>query len=223
MRPTVAKRLNDLAAEVEIEASERTLDLATATATDTATDTATAATTAAAAATATAAAATTAAATAQGAAPAGVPKAALDTSGAAKIGTVPRARAKAPARQRIKTYGWDQNKETVKIYVTLPGVEDMDAAGMQFTADKTKAVLIVDNLNGKNHQLTIEVAKPIQPDTCAIKVKKGRLILNVKKQEAGTWGYLTAAEQHTADEKAPKVACCRPLVLGLLRQPGVQV
>ena len=117
------------------------------------------------------------------------PDAATD---AAKLGTIPKPRKTAVALTRIKSYGWDQNKDTVKIYVTLPGVEDLDTANIRFTAeDESKVLLKVDGLGGKNLHLPIEVAKPVKVDSCAIKVKKGRLILSVKKAEVQSWGYLT--------------------------------
>lgn len=105
---------------------------------------------------------------------------------------------------KISSYGWDQTEANVKIYVALPDVESIEPNLVTFSATEEAFTLTVDGLGGKNYTLIATTSKALDPAKCIRKIRKGRLILVLKKKETGTWSYLTESEQRAADAKAPK-------------------
>eukprot|EP00041_Stephanoeca_diplocostata_P009297 m.143001 g.143001 ORF g.143001 m.143001 type:complete len:228 (-) comp17682_c0_seq5:1422-2105(-) len=105
----------------------------------------------------------------------------------------------------LSSYAWDQNKEDIKLYVSLAGVEDLPVENIELVSDASSTTVEVSDLAGKDYSLKIILAKEINPASCKFKQRKGKLLVTLRKAEAGTWTYLTAKEQKAADARAPKL------------------
>ncbi|XP_033119209.1 calcyclin-binding protein-like isoform X2 [Anneissia japonica] len=108
---------------------------------------------------------------------------------------------------RITNYGWDQSDKSVKVYVSLKGVHTVPAENVTVKHTNSSFNLIVQNLEGTNHQLLIgNLLHEIDGENSSHKVKTDNLVLFLRKAEKKTWKYLTVAEQKSKVEKDLKSA-----------------
>lgn len=101
---------------------------------------------------------------------------------------------------KINNYGWDQSDTFVKIYITLKGVHKIpENVEVNFT-ERSFSVLVKD-LDGKNHQMTINnLLCPIAVEESSKKVKTDMVIVMCKKKNVKKWDCLTEVEKKTKDK-----------------------
>jgi len=111
-------------------------------------------------------------------------------------------------QKKITTYGWDQTKDAIKLYISLPEVDALPAAAITLQTEAKRMTLSVAGLGGKGnlrHTLIVILSKPVIAEECTHRVRKGKVYVTLKKKDTGaTWPYLTAAEQDAANARAPK-------------------
>ncbi|XP_072544352.1 calcyclin-binding protein [Salminus brasiliensis] len=98
---------------------------------------------------------------------------------------------------KISNYGWDQSDKFVKIYITLKGVHKIPESVEVNFMERSFSVLVKD-LDGKNHELTISnLLCPIAIDESSKKLKTDMVLVMCKKKTAKKWECLTQVEKQT--------------------------
>jgi|ERR1711915_697748 len=107
---------------------------------------------------------------------------------------------------KITNYAWDQSDKFVKIYLTLKDVHKIPAENVEVTFTESSFSVMVKELDGKNHQMTIlSLLHPINEKDSYKKIKTDMLLIMCKKQSTQKWEYLTKVEKQTKDKDKPKV------------------
>ncbi|KAM4640944.1 calcyclin-binding protein [Discoglossus pictus] len=102
---------------------------------------------------------------------------------------------------KIHNYGWDQSDKFVKIYITLKGVHQIPAENVHIQFTERSFELLVKDLNGKNHSMTVNnLLKPISPENSSKKVKTDTVLIMCRKKAEHKWEYLTQVEKQTKDK-----------------------
>jgi calcyclin binding protein len=104
----------------------------------------------------------------------------------APVSTKPRSVSHPPVTfVTLSNFGWDQDNEKVKIYVSLEGV-DQEKIESEF---KPMSVDIkFHDVQGKNYRCAIpKLNKEILPEKCKILVKPTRVVLTLYKAAKGNW------------------------------------
>ncbi|XP_073449523.1 calcyclin-binding protein [Aquarana catesbeiana] len=105
---------------------------------------------------------------------------------------------------KICNYGWDQSDKFVKLYITLKDVQNIPADNVQVQFTERSFDLLVKDLNGKNHTMTINnLLKPIAPENSSRKVKTDTVLLMLRKKSESKWEYLTQVEKLTKEKDKP--------------------
>merc|ERR1712003_430963 len=98
--------------------------------------------------------------------------------------------------RQIKSYAWDQGKRTVKLIITLPGVESIPRENITATITGRMCRATVNNLADMNHKLSVgPLAEPAVEGDCTVKVSKNRLRIVIKKAEPENWKFLLQADK----------------------------
>ncbi|XP_053325124.1 calcyclin-binding protein [Spea bombifrons] len=107
---------------------------------------------------------------------------------------------------KINNYGWDQSDKFVKIYITLKGVQSIPADNVQVQFTERSFELLVKDLNGKNHAMTVNnLLKPISPENSSRKIKPDTVLVMCRKKSEHKWEYLTQVEKQTKDKDKPSL------------------
>ena len=113
---------------------------------------------------------------------------------------------------QVKTYGWDQNDNSVKIYISdIPGLEG--ATDGQLVSEFTDVSLNVKvkELNNRNYNFSIgELAYKINPKNSKAILKRGSIIVTMAKARSSQWAELTSVALKTAEKKKKKEALDDP-------------
>jgi len=105
----------------------------------------------------------------------------------------------------INTYAWDQSDNFVKLYLTVSGVENVQAENVKCSFSSRSASVIVLNLNSSNHEFTVKnLLHDILPEDSIFKLKKDSLLLMLRKKTSTSWKYLTTTEQQLQESKDGK-------------------
>ncbi|XP_002160778.1 calcyclin-binding protein isoform X1 [Hydra vulgaris] len=108
---------------------------------------------------------------------------------------------------KISQYGWDESSKFVRLYVTIPQIENLreDQISCEFTSTSVK--FIAQNHLNKNHLLQIVgLAYSIVPKESTCKIKSGNVVISMKKDKEGrTWGNVTAVERKEKEAKDSKL------------------
>ncbi|XP_071781216.1 calcyclin-binding protein [Centroberyx gerrardi] len=116
----------------------------------------------------------------------------------------PTAAAKATYTVKITNYGWDQSEKFVKIYLTLKGVHKIPSENVEVTFTERSFSVLVKDLDGKNHQMTmINLLCPIDTKDSCKKIKTDMVLVMCKKQTAKKWECLTQVEKQTKEKDKP--------------------
>ncbi|XP_018411042.1 PREDICTED: calcyclin-binding protein [Nanorana parkeri] len=103
---------------------------------------------------------------------------------------------------KISNYGWDQSDKFVKIYITLKDVQNIPADNVQVQFTERSFELLVKDLNGKNHVMTVNnLLKQITPENSSRKVKTDTVLIMLRKKSESKWEYLTQVEKQTKEKK----------------------
>lgn len=110
----------------------------------------------------------------------------------------------------INSFSFDQDNNYVKIYVSdgMKGVGNLEKDNISCTFEENSFDLRVTNLEGKNYRFyKNNLEHDIIPDKSKYRVKKDKIILNVKKSEgkygmSESWtGTLTAKKKKSKSDK----------------------
>ncbi|XP_046870282.1 calcyclin-binding protein [Hypomesus transpacificus] len=105
---------------------------------------------------------------------------------------------------KINNYGWDQSDKFVKIYITLKGVHNVAPENVNVSFTERSFVALVKDLDGKNHQMTMNnLLCPIDVQESSKKVKTDMVLVMCKKKTAKQWECLTQVEKKTKEKEKP--------------------
>ncbi|XP_062337964.1 calcyclin-binding protein [Osmerus eperlanus] len=105
---------------------------------------------------------------------------------------------------KINNYGWDQSDKFVKIYITLKGVHNVAPENVNVSFTERSFVALVKDLDGKNHQMTMNnLLCPIDVQESSKKVKTDMVLVMCKKKTAKKWECLTQVEKKTKEKEKP--------------------
>ncbi|KAJ8406197.1 hypothetical protein AAFF_G00304280 [Aldrovandia affinis] len=105
---------------------------------------------------------------------------------------------------KINNYGWDQSEKFVKIYITLKGVHKIAAENVEASFTERSFVVLVKDLDGKNHQMTVKnLLCPIDIQESCRKVKTDMVLIMCKKKTPKKWDCLTQVEKQTKEKEKP--------------------
>ncbi|KAF7652973.1 hypothetical protein LDENG_00088880 [Lucifuga dentata] len=118
----------------------------------------------------------------------------------------PAPASKAAYTVKITNYAWDQSEKFVKIYLTLKRVHKIPPENVEITfTDRSFSVLVKD-LDGKNHQMTVlNLLFPLDTNNSYKKIKTDMVLIMCKKQTTKKWECLTKVEKQSKDKDKPSM------------------
>lgn len=118
----------------------------------------------------------------------------------------PSAASKAAYTVKINNYAWDQSEKFVKIYLTLKDVHKIPSENVEVNFTERSFSVLVKDLDGKNHQMTIlNLLCPIDEKDSYKKIKTDMILVMCKKQTTKKWDCLTTVEKQVKDKDKPNV------------------
>ncbi|KAM8850740.1 calcyclin-binding protein [Spinachia spinachia] len=118
----------------------------------------------------------------------------------------PSAPSKAAYTVKINNYAWDQSEKFIKIYLTLKDVHKITSENVEVNFTERSFSVLVKDLDGKNHQMTIlNLLYPIIEKDSYKKIKTDMVLIMCKKQTAKKWDCLTTVEKQLKDKDKPSV------------------
>ncbi|XP_059418763.1 calcyclin-binding protein [Carassius carassius] len=107
---------------------------------------------------------------------------------------------------KINNYGWDQSDKFVKIYITLKGVHTIPAENVEANFTERGFNVLVKDLDGKNHQMTVNnLLYPIIVAGSSKKIKTDMVLIMCKKAETKKWDCLTQVEKQSKEKDKPNL------------------
>lgn len=111
---------------------------------------------------------------------------------------------KATYTVKITNYAWDQSEKFVKIYLTLKDVHKIPQENVEVKFTESSFSVLVKELDGKNHQMTIlSLLCPIDEKDSYKKIKTDMVLVMCKKQATKKWDCLTKVEKQSKDKDKP--------------------
>ncbi|KAM9719495.1 calcyclin-binding protein [Menidia menidia] len=118
----------------------------------------------------------------------------------------PSASSKAGYTVKITSYAWDQSEKFVKIYLNLNNVHKIPLENVETDFTERSLSVLVKDLDGKNHQITIlNLLHPIDGKDSYKKIKTDMVLIMCKKQTTKKWECLTAVEKQSKEKDKPNV------------------
>ncbi|ROL44527.1 Calcyclin-binding protein [Anabarilius grahami] len=106
----------------------------------------------------------------------------------------------------LRIIGWDQSDKFVKIYITLKGVHTIPAENVEANFTERGFNVLVKDLDGKNHQMTVNnLLFPIIVAESSKKIKTDMVLIMCKKKSAKKWECLTQAEKQSKEKDKPNM------------------
>ncbi|CAN9503455.1 unnamed protein product [Ophioblennius macclurei] len=116
----------------------------------------------------------------------------------------PSAASKAAYTVKITSYAWDQSEKFVKIYLALKNVHKIPAENVEVKFTEKSLSVLIKDLDGKNHQMTIvNLLYPIDEKESYKKIKTDMVLIMCKKQTSKKWECLTAVEKQSKEKEKP--------------------
>ncbi|XP_016103966.1 calcyclin-binding protein-like [Sinocyclocheilus grahami] len=107
---------------------------------------------------------------------------------------------------KINNYGWDQSDKFVKIYITLKGVHTIPAENVEANFTERGFSVVVKDLDGKNHQMTVNnLLFPIIVAESSKKIKTDMVLVMCKKKSTKKWDCLTQVEKQSKEKDKPNL------------------
>lgn len=107
---------------------------------------------------------------------------------------------------KINNYGWDQSEKFVKIYITLKGVHTIPAENVETSFTERGFIVLVKDLDGKNHQMTVNnLLYPIVVTESSKKIKTDMVLIMCKKKSTKKWDCLTQVEKQSKEKDKPNL------------------
>ncbi|XP_038145272.1 calcyclin-binding protein [Cyprinodon tularosa] len=118
----------------------------------------------------------------------------------------PSTASKAAYTVKITSYAWDQSEKFVKIYLDLKDVHKISAENVDVSFTERSFSVLIKDLNGKNHQMTVlNLLHPIDEKDSYKKIKTDMVLIMLKKQAAKKWECLTAVEKRSKEKDKPSM------------------
>ncbi|XP_070701308.1 calcyclin-binding protein [Pempheris klunzingeri] len=106
---------------------------------------------------------------------------------------------------KITNYAWDQSEKFVKIYLTLKDVHKIPSENVEVSFTERSFSVLVKELDGKNHQMTIlNLLYPIDEKDSYKKIKTDMVLVMCKKQTTKKWECLTKVEKQSKEKEKDK-------------------
>lgn len=116
----------------------------------------------------------------------------------------PSAASKATYTVKITSYAWDQSEKFVKIYLALKDVHKIPSENVEVNFTEKSFSVLVKDLNGKNHQMTLlNLLYPIDEKDSYKKIKTDMVLVMCKKQTTKKWECLTTVEKQSKEKDKP--------------------
>ncbi|XP_069013410.1 calcyclin-binding protein [Embiotoca jacksoni] len=116
----------------------------------------------------------------------------------------PSAASKAAYTVKITSYAWDQSEKFVKIYLALKDVHKIPPENVEVNFTERSFSVLVKELDGKNHQMTIlNLLYPIDEKDSYKKIKTDMVLVMCKKQTTKKWDCLTMVEKQSKEKEKP--------------------
>ncbi|XP_039998657.1 calcyclin-binding protein isoform X1 [Xiphias gladius] len=113
----------------------------------------------------------------------------------------PSAASKAAYTVKITNYAWDQSEKFIKIYLTLKDVHKIPSENVEVTFTERSFSVLVKDLDGKNHQMTVlNLLYPIDEKDSYKKIKTDMVLVMCKKQTTKKWECLTKVEKQSKEK-----------------------
>ncbi|XP_022063967.2 calcyclin-binding protein [Acanthochromis polyacanthus] len=120
--------------------------------------------------------------------------------------TDPAAASKATYTVKITSYAWDQSEKFVKIYLALKDVHKIPSEDVEVNFTERSLSVLVKDLDGKNHQMTIlNLLYPIDEKDSYKKIKTDMVLVMCKKQATKKWDCLTTVEKQSKEKDKPSM------------------
>lgn len=109
--------------------------------------------------------------------------------------------------KEINNYGWDQTELFVKLFVTLPGVQNVPEENVKIRYNDHGVEVLVEGLENKDHKLVIKnLLEAVVEEKSRFKLKTDMLVVFMRKSAEGKkWDYLTKTAKKV-DSKANDLA-----------------
>ncbi|XP_041848647.1 calcyclin-binding protein [Melanotaenia boesemani] len=118
----------------------------------------------------------------------------------------PSAVSKAGYTVKITSYAWDQSEKFVKIYLDLKDVHKLPSENVEVNFTESSFSVLVKDLDGKNHQMTIlNLLHPINEKDSYKKIKTDMVLLMCKKQMTKKWECLTTVDKQSKEKDKPSM------------------
>ncbi|XP_061696099.1 calcyclin-binding protein [Syngnathoides biaculeatus] len=118
----------------------------------------------------------------------------------------PSPSSKATYTVKITNYAWDQSEKFVKMYLTLKNVHKIPAEKVEVNFSERSFSVLVKELDGKNHQMTVlNLLYPIDDQNSTTKIKTDMVVIMCKKQATKNWECLTTVDKQSKEKDKPKV------------------
>lgn len=102
----------------------------------------------------------------------------------------------------IKTYAWDQSDNYMKIYATVPGVENVPKEQVTCHFTNRSFHLNCQNVGNKNYTCGVKnLMEEIEPEESHFKIKSGNVLVMLKKKAKKTWPYVTEKEKKLKEKE----------------------
>uniref|UniRef100_A0A9J7Z523 Calcyclin-binding protein n=1 Tax=Cyprinus carpio carpio TaxID=630221 RepID=A0A9J7Z523_CYPCA len=106
----------------------------------------------------------------------------------------------------VSLLGWDQSDKFVKIYITLKGVHTIPAENVEAKFTERGFNVLVKDLDGKNHQMTVNnLLYPIIGAESSKKIKTDMVLIMCKKKTTKKWDCLTQVEKQSKEKDKPNL------------------
>ncbi|XP_029032898.1 calcyclin-binding protein [Osmia bicornis bicornis] len=108
---------------------------------------------------------------------------------------------------KLNNYGWDQTDTTMKLYVTLPNVQQLPMEAVTCNFTEKSLDLRVLGLDNKNYSLTINnLCEEIDVNQSFVKIRTDLVIVSLAKKIEKNWSHVTGVEKRIKELKAAAVS-----------------
>ncbi|XP_066587089.1 calcyclin-binding protein [Prorops nasuta] len=108
---------------------------------------------------------------------------------------------------QLTNYGWDETNTTVKLYVTLNNVHQLQKESINCNFTEKSVNLYILNLDCKNYKFQINnLCEEINPEKSHFKVKTDMIVIFLVKKAAKLWSHITVVEKRIKESKTPSTS-----------------
>jgi len=106
--------------------------------------------------------------------------------------------------EKIRNYAWDQSDKFVKFYLTVPGVQNLDANLIALTTTETSVSLTISAPDKVSSFSIDKLLNNIVSEESYHKVKPDIVVIFLKKKKADKWPFITKTEKEIKESRDAK-------------------